>query len=157
MGWWSATIMGGDSPLDFQGALESKLGIEPNYSETKTPESHKKKLYEAIENHEEMIDSILNKWGCGEPEEDFYKNEKSIGFQVLAVLMMECGAEIKPELKTKMLFWIEKDEWANEDTERLGYIDNLQDMVRAYEGEPVKVKNEGLFEVFAKKLGGNNG
>jgi hypothetical protein len=145
MGWWSATIMGGDTPLDMEHAIGKLLNGETG---KETLENSQDELVQT------GIDSILNRWGCGEPHEAFYINEKSIGFQVLAYLMLKHGCEIHPSTQEAFLKWIPKDEWASEDDERKGYIDNLIEAIQNYDGKPMKLKNEGLFEVFAKKFGG---
>ena len=145
MGWWSTTIMGGDTPLDMQHAIGKHLGGEIG----------KESLELAQEELAQTgIDAILNRWGCGKPDEAFYIDKKSIGFQVLAYLMLQHGCEIKPEVKALMLENIPKDEWAAEDTERKTHIDNLIQALENYNGEPVQLTREGLFEVLAKKLGG---
>ena len=145
MGWWSATIMGGDTPLDMEHAIGKLLNGETG---KETLESSQDELVQT------GIDSILNRWGCGEPHEAFYIDQKSIGFQVLAYLMLEHGCEIHPSTQEAFLEWIPKDEWASEDDVRKGYIDNLIEAIQNYDGKPMKLKNEGLFEVFAKKFGG---
>ena len=68
--------------------------------------------------------------------------------------MLQHGCDIKPEVKALMFENIPKDEWAAEDTERKTHIDNLIQALENYNGEPVQLTREGLFEVLAKKLGG---
>lgn len=153
MGWWSKTIMGGDTPLDFRDTFNGMAGIEPSYSDTPTPDSEKKVLIESIQSKfvSGHMDVILNTWGCGEPDSDYYNNQKSIGYQVLAVMLMESGAKIYDPLKVQMLEWIPKDKWAQEDEDRKHYVDNLIDALSKYDGSnTVLVKSEGLFEVLNK-------
>lgn len=150
MGWWSKTIMGGDTPLDFKSDFFDKIGVD-QFNDSK--KVIKKAFVKGQDYFIEGVDEVLNSWGCGKPGEDYYKDKKSIGFQVLAVIMMEHGIKINPEIKTLMLEWIPKDEWAKEDSERNGYIENLIDSLEAYDGSsPVHTTSKGLLEVFADKL-----
>lgn len=154
MGWWSTTIMGGDTPLDFKDTFEEMAGIEPSYSDTPTPDSEKKVLIESLTDTflNGGMNDVLNRWGCGEPNSDYYRDKKSIGYQVLAVMYMEVGAEMGDELKGYMLDWIPQDEWAQEDEDRRGHIDNLIDALSKYSGsDPVQVKREGLLETLVKQ------
>lgn len=161
MGWWSVDILGGDTPLDFQGTFEDMAGIEPSYSDNPTPESDQKKLIESLTDTflNGGINDILNRWGCGEEGSPFFNEYKSIGYQVLAVMYMRVGAVIDEELKGYMLYWIPLDEWAKEDDERKSRIDNLIKALEGYDGSsPMVIKSQGLFEVMADHLsGGKNG
>jgi hypothetical protein len=150
MGWWSKTIMGGDTPLDFQSVFFDKMGVD-QFNDSK------KEVKKAFENGQDYfitgVDAVLNRWGCGNPDEEFYIDYKSIGFQVLAVIMMEHGIKINQELKVLMLECIPNDEWAKEDSERNGYVQNLIDSLKAYEGsKPVKTTSKGLLEAIAEKI-----
>jgi len=141
MGWWSTTIMGGDTPLDFECEFNER------------PETSTKKALGSITDIDKQIDEILNKWGCGKPGEDFYIDYKSIAFQVLAVQIMKHGASITEENKSLFIEWIKKDHWAEEREERKESIDNLIDTLTSYKGTiPVKIRSEGLFEVISDKF-----
>lgn len=150
MGWWSTDIMGGDTPLDFKSAILDQIGLD----EFKAKPEQIRKAFDSLDEKtlREVIPAIVNEWGCGDPGGDFYKNEVSIGFQVLAVLMMESGARISPGIQGLMDVRIMDDDWAKEDDERKGKIKHLLQTLRSYSGEPVEVKSKGLLEVLAGRI-----
>jgi len=137
MGWWSTTIMGGDTPLDYQGDLTDIIsgGYLTNNDITATQ----------FENMDEVfvngkIESLVK-----------YKDSRSIMYQVLMVMAMRVGAKISSKLKLLAISNIRNDEWQFEEPERKQAIDNLIQTLNQYDGSVrVKVKSEGLFEVFAK-------
>jgi len=144
MGWWSKTIMGGDTPLDLKSEFFDVAGVDQfNDRNTKVKKAFEESQDKFIKGG---IDKILNRWGCGKPDSAYYNDKKSIAFQVLAVQMMTFGCVIKEELKTLMFEWIPKDEWAEEDNERKRKIDDLIETLMAYNNKPVDVESEGLFE-----------
>ena len=157
MGWWSSDILGGDTPLDFQDSFHDLVGIDEGYDneDDKTSVADRKMLYEKEDKSfvNKAIDGILNRWGCGDPEDAYYKEQLSIGYQVLAVEMMACGAKISDELKVLMEFHIPNDEWSHDDQERAGKINQLYEALLSYTGEaPVVISSKGLFETIAEKL-----
>lgn len=137
MGWWSTTIMGGDTPLDYQGDLTDIIsgGYLTGNDITATQ----------FENMDEVfvngkIESLVKS-----------KDDKSIMYQVLMVMAMRVGAKISSKLKLLAISNIRNDEWQFEDSERKEVIDNLIQTLNQYDGSiRVKVKSEGLFEVFNK-------
>lgn len=137
MGWWSTTIMGGDTPLDYQGELTDIIsgGYLTNNDITAAQ----------FENMDEVfvngkIESLVK-----------YKDCRSIMYQVLMVMAMRVGAKISSKLKLLAISNIRNDEWQFEDSERKEVIDNLIQTLNQYDGSiRVKVKSEGLFEVFNK-------
>lgn len=155
MGWWSTTIMGGDTPLDFKSEFYDVIKMD----QFKDKGPKVKKAFEDAQKQfiDGEVDNIMNRWGCGKPNEEFYIDHKSIGFQVLAVLMMENGCEIDPALKALMLEWIPKDAWAQEDNERKRRVNDLLKKVNGYKGQHTTVIDEGLFDAFRKLMDSNNG
>ena len=137
MGWWSTTIMGGDTPLDYQGELTNIIsgGYLTNNDITAAQ----------FENMDEVfvngkIESLVK-----------YKNDRIIMYQVLMVMAMRVGAKISSRLKILAISNIRNDEWQFEDSERKQAIDNLIQTLNQYDGSVrVAVKSEGLFEVFNK-------
>ena len=96
MGWWSKDILGGDTPLDYEEDIKEIIsgGYLTNNDVTA----------EQFENMDEVfvnnkIDSIAQT-----------KDEKSIAYQVLAVIGMRVGAGISMQLKILMLSHIRQDE-----------------------------------------------
>lgn len=156
MGWWSTDILGGDTPLDFKSEFYSKLKLDQFKDKGDKVKTAFEKYQKKFVSDGEM-DNILNKWGCGEPDESYYRNHKSIGYQVLAVILMENGCQISYDLKDIMLDWIPTDDWASEDGERKTTIQNLVKALKAYDGSvPFKIKSKGLFEVWAEKIQNKN-
>jgi hypothetical protein len=156
MGWWSTDILGGDTPLDFKSEFYSKLKLDQFKDKGDKVKTSFEKYQKKFVSDGEM-DNILNEWGCGEPDESFYRDYKSIGYQVLAVILMENGCQISYDLKDIMLNWIPTDNWASEDDERKTTIQNLVKTLTAYDGSvPFKIKSKGLFEVWAEKIQNKN-
>ena len=143
MGWWSKTIMGGDTPLDFKSEFFDLAKVDQfNDGRPKV----KKAFEESQDKFIKGIDKVLKRWGCGKTGSEYYNDQKSIGFQVLAVQMMTHGCVIKEELKDLMLEWIAKDVWAAEDPERKKRIDELMETLKNYDNKPTSIKSEGLLE-----------
>lgn len=145
MGWWSKDILGGDTPLDYEEDIKEIIsgGYLTNNDVTA----------EQFENMDEVfvnnkIDSIAQT-----------KDEKSIAYQVLAVIGMRVGAGISMQLKILMLSHIRQDEWQHEDEDRRAVIENLMDTLKTYDGTvPVKINSKGLLEVYAEhKANGKTG
>jgi len=143
MGWWSKTIMGGDTPLDFKSEFFDLAGVDQfNDKGSKV----KKAFEESQDKFIKGIDKVLKRWGCGKTGSDYYNDQKSIGFQVLAVQMMAHGCVIKEELNDLMLKWIVKDVWASQDTEREQRIKELEEALKNYNSKPTSIKSEGLLQ-----------
>jgi len=137
MGWWSTDILGGDTPLDYEEDI--KEIISGGYLTDKDITA------EQFENMDEVfvnnkIDTIAQT-----------KDEKSIAYQVLAVIGMRVGARISMQLKILMLSHIRQDEWQHEDYDRRVIIENLMNTLKTYDGTaPVKINSKGLLEVYAE-------
>ena len=142
MGWWSATVMGGDTPLDFQGDMLDQCGVDYNTFAS---------MDYNLPNLRSEIESNLGKLVeyC-ESETGDYRN---IAFQVLGVLILESGSTLSDEAKSKIEEAILDDEWANEgDEERQAHMASFHNQLLNYDGTPTEVKYEGLFEkMFGKK------
>ena len=85
MGWWSTSIMGGDTPLDFEDDFFDICKVE------KFPEGGgmASLTKEDIANHLDELLEAVHKW----------KSEQNIGYQVLAVTMLKAGAFISGDLR----------------------------------------------------------
>ncbi len=125
MGWWSAGIMGGDTPCDLEIEFYSLVGL--GYEPTK--EQIAEKFSNGQERFIGQIEDILTKeWGIKTKEH--YEDYKSIAFQVLAVILLDNGVAIDDKVRELMLEWIPKDEWAQTDHKRKEIIDNLLEKVK---------------------------
>lgn len=141
MGWWSADIMGGDPPLDWEDNIYGICGVEKFTGNRK----HELTAGELLPHVNEIWDTIL--------KDDY---DPGIGYQVLAVLMLRAGAPITGELKQQMLEACDKDWWAKEgDPERIQAVTGLAKALLIYDGKtPIEIKSKGLFEVWAEKIEG---
>ena len=127
MGWWSAGIMGGDTPCDLEIEFYSLVGLE--YEPTK------EQIVEKFSNGQErfigQIEDILTKeWGIKTGDKEYYEDHKSIAFQVLAVILLDNGVAIDDKVRELMLEWIPKDEWSQTDHKRKEIVDNLLEKVK---------------------------
>ena len=141
MGWWSTTIMGGDSPLDYEDAFYSICEVE------KWPEGKRGMAplpKEAIESKLSLLIDNINK-----EEEGWYQQ---IGYQVLGVKMLKAGCEISEGLKAKIIQACNEDEWALEDEERKKHCQDLARKVKDHTNVSTEVESKGLFEAFAEKI-----
>jgi hypothetical protein len=136
MGWWSTDIMGGDTPLDYRYNIYEMVGISDYYDVSREVKKEKlKSLIPLIEN------------------ETIFKDDDYIpviGFQVLAVELMDNEVSISDKAKKVLIRNIKKDDW--NDKERIKTINALVDKVKNYTGERIIVKSKGLFEVINDKL-----
>ena len=137
MGWWSTTIMGGDTPLDYQSDLTDI--ISGGYlTRNDITAAQLENMDEVFVNGK--IESLVKN-----------KDDRSIMYQVLMVMAMRVGAKLSSKLKLLAISNIRNDEWQFEDSSRKEAIDNLIQTLNQYDGSiRVKVKSEGLFEVFNK-------
>lgn len=140
MGWWSTSIMGGDTPLDFEDEFFGICKVEKFPEEGGMASLTK----EDIANHLDEMLEVVHKW----------KSEQNIGYQVLAVTMLKAGAFISGDLRDFMMQACENDEWAQESDERKVATDGLFNALASYDNEhPIIIKSQGLFEVMIDKLG----
>lgn len=155
MGWWSADVLGGDTPLDMIWTFEDhfKLGRGTLYPlenwSTKTRSIVKRSIegdhngfWQAVFKAKELAG-----WSGGE-----------VAVQVGAVIWLNSGADMSMAVKNILIKAAKNDVWANEgdeydNTERKAVMKNLEDKIRGYTGTPILVNSEGLFDVIAKKMG----
>lgn len=134
MGWWSTSIMGGDTPLDIEAEI-FEICVD-----TDTEDELNAQVLEG--NISQIVKTL---------REQEYHERKSVGFQVLGFTMMTKGATISPELKTEIIEWSKKDEWAEEDGERATIIQNFCNSLEIYDGRPVTINDEGISELVSKE------
>lgn len=139
MGWWSTTIMGGDSPLDVEDGIYEICKAQ-KWGEGKG----KGKIKIPVKNFMDKLPQIIS---YIEEERGWYLE---IGYQVLGVMMMEIGAPIPEELKVRILQAAEADEWAKQDEVRRSHCHKFAKTLRDYNGKSTKIESEGLFAAFNK-------
>ena len=146
MGWWSATILGGDTPLDILGDMGDVLGVDSDDETKGIPELYgydfTKSLLEDKSNIKKL-QAYANK-----------SDDKSIAYQILGVIIMGTGAKITGTLKEDIIKHTKKDDWyKTKDPERVAYIDDFIKTLTEYKAEaPVFLKLEGLFQKIAEKM-----
>ncbi len=147
MGWWSATILGGDTPLDYLGDFASELKLSD--TENGLPELYGYEFSKEILNKKENLTKLVS---YADSIKD--KEYRSIAYQILGVILMATGSKISGTLKEKIIEYAKKDEWyQNKTPDRVFYIEDFINSVRNYkDGTPVFVKKEGLFEKIAEKI-----
>lgn len=142
MGWWSADVMGGDTPLDIVAEIartcdleyhpENAFGVLGDYAFTK----------ELLEKKTDAIFKLLNSG-------KFYCDEIDVGMQVFGVILMSVGADISDELKIRITRAARNDTWAVEgDKERQDYMNKFANSLEQYNGEPTEYRTTTLFQKF---------
>jgi len=142
MGWWSATIMGGDMPLDIEAGLLETAGIPVFDYQEAGDELYRSKIESSINDMIYYIENEVSKWG--DP------NYVDIGYQVLGVMIMSSAAKLPSGLQKRIITAADDDEWASEgDNDRATFIHNFKTAIEQYDtngGTAVLVDSEGLFE-----------
>lgn len=145
MGWWSVSIMGGDTPLDFQGMFEDRFGSK-GHPGFKVPTA------------EEGVQFIRDNWGR-------WGSDESITLkQVTGFLMIERAAPFNDELRKLVLEGLDEEietgceEWKKPE-QRLSVLQGFRKLVEAYPNEGVAIElphQPGLFEMFDELLSGKS-
>lgn len=146
MGWWSATIMGGDAPLDYQGLLAydiTGIGVDRFYDLRDNNLPELAQIFEL--NLDKMIEAV---------EKDSFND--GIAKQVLGVLIIETGVKKDALCQKALDLAIEGAEQELNDKERLStwcdpeerkfHLENFIEACKNYEGKPIELPHEGLFE-----------
>ena len=134
MGWWSTSIMGGDSPLDFEDEFYGIAGVD-KYPERGTRNELSK---EVVEKNFDKFVSVVKKCDY-EPE---------VGWQVLAVVALSAGIDIPVSAMAEMKHACMNDPWAKENDSRKRSVESLLDALNNYNGTPIIITSKGLLEVF---------
>jgi hypothetical protein len=156
MGWWSAAVMGGDTPLDMEAHFLDIAGIGGSFfdrfdgsafSKENITEIQKKFTPSKIDKMVEFIEKEDPRYFCCD--------DKEIAYQTLGVVMMRFGVPISDALMGRMLEAAMNDEWSQQDDERANIIVSFIDDLLAYETKPTEltVADQGLFAKFAEVLG----
>lgn len=138
MGWWSTEIMGGDTPMDWEDHFFTICDAD-KYDDDGNLIKIKKDVFAKKLKH--LVNRI-----------DIVKHEPQIGWQVLAVMMMEAGAKIPDDIKEQMVLSCETDPWSKENPERKTHTEALKATLNTYEDKPIKFQFKGLFAVIGERL-----
>lgn len=146
MGWWSSDIMGGDTPLDFEGLIYELLGVEM-FTEDPVNDDKIMLTKEQLEKgQQKCLYRILR-----------HKFDVEIGLQVLGYMMINVGAKMTEETKINVLAGIDADDW--KEKERIDKMKAFRTIVENYDGSaPIEITSEGLFEAISNHIqSGNEG
>lgn len=150
MGWWSATILGGDPAYDCRGTYLDVMDLDDEgdsdhfWFATFTMRTYRKKV-------NDNLPKLLT--AARKLEAESY--DVGIAGQVLGAMIMEVGAKMPAVVQKFILKCANKDEWATESEERKKYIDDFIAKVTSYPpkgGVIVELACEGLFEKIAEHL-----
>ena len=135
MGRWSTTIMGGDGPLDIECEIYNVCETE----QFPDDQNEQQKIDKAILASKQM--EILKNVQIAD-----CSDEGDLPM-VLAVMLMEVGAIIHPEVKKKALESAENDEWSKSDSERAKHVREFAEALEEYDNKtPTVITKEGLFQ-----------
>jgi len=173
MGWWSKCIMGGDTPYDIAGRAEDLLSKKPGYDDllvAYVEQNHHKIDFEDPvdgrwrrmhmpgdwhDEEREVLKKLFEDYGVeaflednmlrdldGNPDLDY--NE--IAGPVVGLLLLSSGVAISDEMKIALIMGVHNDSWSSQDEERKAVMDAFGVMIKDYDGTPIVVNQEGLFE-----------
>jgi len=147
MGCWSATVMGGDSALDYAGNIAKIFGLECDYEDEGCASFH------GYHFTREMLEKRGVRKKLREAHERV-RNDAVFG-QVVGAIYLWAGARMTKGIRDGVIKCAMADGWAKEDEERRMYIDQLIGLVDMYweGGERIELKEEGLFRKFAEMFG----
>lgn len=143
MGWWSATVMGGDTPLDEQAGICRVAGVPwgpdtlDNWEPAHEFEGGDLHLWLVRREHiEENLGAIVEHL---EGLSNAYCNQR-IAVQVFGAMVLWTGAAIPDELRERIIRSAEDDEWAAEgDVER---VRHMADFIAALRNHKSGVRHE---------------
>ena len=130
MGWWSATIMGGDTPYDICDSLEE--------AKVKTSDEV-----------EVVVKQLLKEWKDCIPR--FI--DESVVYSVAGAYSLEHGVKLNDDFLQLVIKQTQADRWAKNDAERAMHVNTLVKELKLNNGTGVcNIATEGLFEVAAKHI-----
>lgn len=130
MGWWGYGPMDGDTPLDFEGAINRAAGGNDAFDVRPAISTN-----EALQRVVAASDAIIQRMGTW---------DANIFWQTLAVLVMRGGGPLSPVLDN-VLKAIDNDEWSTESMDRQRVMVDFRKRVVAYrEGQPLDLSGAGL-------------
>lgn len=140
MGWWGCGVMQGDTPLDMENDILNEMGLKYDERPTK----------ELLEKNQLKLSHAL--------DAVHYEEDRTVGYQVLGVMMIETGAKFTKKLTSRIRKAFLDDTWMaeeGENSERGRVMLEMAEKVKSYKPGKTKMEHEpGLFETMAIKLGG---
>lgn len=152
MGWWSESIMGGDTPLDFRGEFEDLFGSDDATHNRWREQDGEPAIPFVKPTAQQSVDFIKNnvqKWG-----------DDAILCQVTGWMVMERAAPMNDELRQLVLAGIDSEvaggatEWGSPEA-RIARLMEFRFAVDRYPNEGAEVDmpdSPGLFDMLADHL-----
>jgi hypothetical protein len=160
MGWWSAAVMGGDTPADFEGKFLDIIGFGGSFFDRFGGEE----LPEAREVISKKFNAKtvgkIERWIDREDPQYFgsFHDDRNIAYQVLGVMIMRYGVAMDAELKKRIIQAAKDDDWSKEDGERKAIMKSFIADLKKYDNKtPTELteQDQGLFGAIGKALAKN--
>lgn len=138
MGRWSEGIFGGDEALQWRENIYNFCNAN-EYSEDGNIQAI------SIEDLSFKVEGIVNLINSSDTNEE----DKNIGFQVLAAIVMNSGFDFDCEegLKDRVLLSIDEDAWSKDNGLRKNLLKNYKKIIKTYNySEPIDIEKVNLFE-----------
>lgn len=154
MGWWGVTAMAGDAPSDALCEFQHLLNMGGSFWDRFYDKEPTAKITQRVA---KKINANLNRLiaACEKQENNSYYDEYFISYHVLAIFIMNHGADFPDWLRGQCIECCVNDSWAREDEERLdamlsliGDILDYKDGIVTAESSP----DRGLFGAIAEHL-----
>lgn len=160
MGWWGVTAMSGDRPSDILWDFKEVLGFSGSFwdrfGDAKTILKDMPRVTKKINDN---LDRLIAK--CEKYESDTFYDDYEIGYHVLAIFIMNHGADFPDWLRGQCIECCVNDTWAQEDDERLSAMLSLLDDILEYKDGEVTIETSadmGLMgAIFSKIDSGEDG
>lgn len=131
MGWWGFGPMDGDTPLDFEGAINRAAGGVSDFDVMPSISSH-----DALQRVIAASEGIIQRMGSW---------DANIFWQALAVMVMRGGGPLSL-VRDDVLKAIDADEWSTESMDRQRVmVDFRKHVVNYQDGQIVDLSDKGLF------------
>lgn len=136
MGWWSATVMGGDTPLNWKGTIMN-IALGRDVYDGTNPEVLTREI---LDDRLPLVLEFLRL------HENATKIDTYFGWQVLGVMLMERGCHMPELVRQQVREAINADKWAKEgDKERIWHLWVFFNALMEYDGtNEVHLEEEGL-------------
>lgn len=148
MGWWGKEPLAGDAPSDIKYDIQSMLGFAASFWDRmyKMSELNKVAHTKIRAKFETRLPTIIDY--LEEKENSDYYDYYCIGYHVLAIMLMNCGATFPDWLRGQCIECCLNDSWAQKDESRFNCMISLIDDILEYkDGVPTQetALDEGLF------------
>lgn len=154
MGWWSSTIMGGDTPCDIIMGYEELAYDKIDVADREDDDDSEEEFSDEQRRHaiELSIPELIL-----DAEETVQWSGPYIAFQVLAYFLLSNGCTITEELRTRLVESFNEpveEDWDNT-AERQMHLNAAKQQLLDYDiagGTVVTFANESLFDAISQHL-----